>query len=132
MALRAITLGCSHPSVNRAAIREIALRNNLTRASVTELKAAERLTELIPCVEMVKFGKHGSNAITAAVKISSAYAGRRHVCIPQQHPFFSFDDWFIGTTAFTRLIPEGAANSILVFEYSDIDSFPSIQIRLQP
>ena len=68
MALRAVTLGYSHPSVNQAAIREIALGNNLTRASVTELKAAELLTELIPSVEMVKFGKNGSNATTAAVQ----------------------------------------------------------------
>ena len=122
MALRAVTLGYSHPSVNQAAIREIALGNNLTRASVTELKAAELLTELIPSVEMVKFGKNGSNATTAAVKIARAYTGRRYVCIPKQHPFFSFDDWFIGTTALTRGIPEGAANSTLVFEYGDIDS----------
>jgi glutamate-1-semialdehyde 2,1-aminomutase len=122
MALRAVTLGYSHPSVNQAAIREIALGNNLTRASVTELKAAELLAELIPSVEMVKFGKNGSNATTAAVKIARAYTGRRYVCIPKQHPFFSFDDWFIGTTALTRGIPEGAANSTLVFEYGDIGS----------
>lgn len=41
MALRAVTLGYSYPSVNDAAIREITLGNNLTRASLTELKAAE-------------------------------------------------------------------------------------------
>jgi glutamate-1-semialdehyde 2,1-aminomutase len=71
---------------------------------------------------MVKFGKNGSNATTAAVKIARAFTGRRYVCIPKQHPFFSFDDWFIGTTAVIRGIPEGAASSTLVFEYGDIDS----------
>jgi glutamate-1-semialdehyde 2,1-aminomutase len=126
MALRAVTLGYSYPSVNEAAIREILLGNNLTRASVTELKAAELLTELIPSVEMVKFGKNGSNATTAAVKIARAYTGRRFVCIPRQHPFFSFDDWFIGTTALTRGIPEGATGSTLVFEYGDIDSLKGL------
>jgi glutamate-1-semialdehyde 2,1-aminomutase len=122
MALRAVTLGYSHPSVNEAAMHEISIGNNLTRASVTELKAAELLTELIPSVDMVKFGKNGSNATTAAVKIARAYTGRRYVCIPKQHPFFSFDDWFIGTTALTRGIPEGAASSTLVFEYGVIAS----------
>lgn len=126
MALRAVTLGYSHPSVNEAAIREISMGNNLTRASVTELKAAELLTELIPSVEMVKFGKNGSNATTAAVKIARAYTGRRFVCIPKQHPFFSFDDWFIGTTALTRGIPDGGAGSTLVFEYGDITSLEAL------
>lgn len=126
MALRAVTLGYSHPSVNEAAIREITMGNNLTRASVTELKAAELITELIPSVEMVKFGKNGSNATTAAVKIARAYTGRRFVCIPKQHPFFSFDDWFIGTTALTRGIPEGAASSTLVFEYGNITSLEEL------
>lgn len=119
MALRAVTLGYAYPSVNEAAIREIKLGNNLTRASLTELKAAELITDLIPSVEMVKFGKNGSNATTAAVKIARAYTGRRYVCIPRQHPFFSFDDWFIGTTPLTRGIPDGAACSTLIFDYGD-------------
>ena len=126
MALRAVTLGYSYPSVNEAAIREIMLGNNLTRASLTELKAAELITELFPSVEMVKFGKNGSNATTAAVKIARAYTGRHYVCIPKQHPFFSFDDWFIGTTALTRGIPEGGARSTLTFDYGDISSLEKL------
>lgn len=122
MALRAVTLGYSHPSVNEAAIREISMGNNLTRASVTELKAAELLTELIPSVDMVKFAKNGSNATTAAVKIARAYTGRRFVCVPKQQPFFSFDDWFIGTTELSRGIPLEVVGSTLVFEYGDITS----------
>lgn len=122
MALRAVTLGYAYPSVNEAAIREIALGNNLTRASLTELRAAELITELIPSIDMVKFGKNGSNATTAALKIARAYTGRRYVCIPKQHPFFSFDDWFIGTTPLTRGIPVENASSTLIFDYGDIAS----------
>jgi glutamate-1-semialdehyde 2,1-aminomutase len=126
MALRAVTLGYSYPSVNEAAIREIKLGNNLTRASLTELKAAELITELIPSVEMVKFCKNGSNATTAAVKIARAYTGRRYVCIPKKQPFFSFDDWFIGTTDLTRGIPNGSAEFTLIFEYGDIASLEKL------
>jgi len=122
MALRSVTLGYAQPEVNAAAMREIERGNNLTRASLTELRAAELLIELIPSVDMVKFAKNGSNATTAAVKIARAYTGRRYVCIPRQHPFFSFDDWFIGTTPLQRGIPGGHAASTLVFDYNDIDS----------
>ncbi|KAB2928667.1 MAG: glutamate-1-semialdehyde 2,1-aminomutase [Dechloromonas sp.] len=122
MALRAVTLGYANPEVNAAAFAAIEKGNNLTRASTVELAAAELLVDLIPSVEMVKFAKNGSNATTAAVKIARAYTGRRYVCIPRQHPFFSFDDWFIGTTAITRGIPDGHAAATLVFDYGDIVS----------
>lgn len=126
MALRAITLGYAHPEVNAAAVREIERGNNLTRASVTELKAAELLIDLIPGVDMVKFAKNGSNATTAAAKIARAYTGRRYICVPRQHPFFSFDDWFIGTTALQRGIPEAHVSSTLVFEYNNLASLEKL------
>ena len=102
MALRAVTLGYANPRVNAAAFRQIENGNNLTRASVIELEAAELLTEIIPGAEMVKFAKNGSNATTAAAKIARAYTGKRFICVPRQQPFFSFDDWFIGTTPILR------------------------------
>lgn len=122
MALRAITLGYADERVNAAAIREIERGNNLTRASITELEAAELLIDLIPSVEMVKFAKNGSNATTAAAKIARAYTGRRYICVPRQHPFFSFDDWFIGTTPLQRGIPSDHVVTTLLFDYNDISS----------
>lgn len=122
MALRAVTLGYAHPEVNAAAVRAIENGNNLTRASLVELGAAETIVDLIPSAEMVKFAKNGSNVTTAAAKIARAHTGRRYICIPRQHPFFSFDDWFIGSTPITRGIPEGHATNTLVFEYGDISS----------
>jgi glutamate-1-semialdehyde 2,1-aminomutase len=122
MALRAVTLGYSNSRVNDAAIKHIDLGNNLTRASLIELEAAERLVDLIPSVDMVKFAKNGSNATTAAVKIARSFTGRPVVCVPRQQPFFSFDDWFIGTTALTRGIPDGVAAQTLLFDYNDISS----------
>jgi len=119
MALRAVTLGYANSRVNAAAFREIEKGNNLTRASLTELEAAEKLVEIVPGAEMVKFAKNGSNVTTAAVKIARAYTGRRYVCVPRQHPFFSFDDWFIGTTPITRGIPSTHHSSTLLFDYGD-------------
>lgn len=126
MALRAVTLGYADPRVNAAAIREIGLGNNLTRASLTELHAAELLVDLIPSVDMVKFAKNGSNATTAAAKIARAYTGRRYICVPRQQPFFSFDDWFIGTTSIQRGIPKEFVQSTLVFDYGDIHSLKAL------
>lgn len=122
MALRAVTLGYAYSSVNTAAMREIEKGNNLTRPSITELHAAELLIDIIPSAEMVKFCKNGSNATTAAVKIARAYTEKRYICIPRQHPFFSFDDWFIGTTPIKRGIPNEHVSLTLSFDYGDIKS----------
>ena len=122
MGLRAVTLGYAHPEVNAAALREIENGNNLTRASMIELRAAEVITDLIPSADMVKFAKNGSNVTTAAAKIARAYTGRRYICIPRQHPFFSFDDWSIGTTPIKRGIPESHVSNTLVFDYGDLAS----------
>lgn len=126
MALRSVTLGYADPRVNDAAAIEMDNGVNLTRASMTELRAAETLIDLVPSVEMVKFGKNGSNVTTAAVKIARAYTGRRYVCVPRQQPFFSFDDWFIGTTALKRGISAEQTASTLLFDYNDIDSLHAL------
>lgn len=122
MALRSVTLGYAHPHVNTAAVEEIKKGVSLTRASMTELRAAERLCEVITSVEMVKFAKNGSNATTAAIKIARAYTGRRFVCVPRQQPFFSFDDWFIGSTVIKRGTLTEHNTNTLFFDYNDIDS----------
>ncbi len=122
MALRAVTLGYADDRVNGAAARAMDLGVNLTRASRIELEAAETLIDLIPSVEMVKFAKNGSNVTTAAVKIARAFTGRPLVCIPRQQPFFSFDDWFIGTTQLKRGIPDEHVTHTLLFDYGDITS----------
>jgi glutamate-1-semialdehyde 2,1-aminomutase len=126
MALRAVTLGYAYPSVAQAASREIIKGNNLSRASTTELEAAELIVDLIPGADMVKFAKNGSNVTTAAAKVARAYTGRPYICVPRQHPFFSFDDWFIGSTMLTRGIPEQHASTTLVFDYGDILSLQAL------
>ncbi len=122
MALRAVTLGYADARVNAAAAAEMEKGVNLTRATLTELQAAETLIDLVPSVDMVKFGKNGSNVTTAALKIARAYTGKRYVCVPRQQPFFSFDDWFIGTTAIKRGIPTEQSAATLVFDYGDTAS----------
>ena len=122
MGLRAVTLGYADERINRAAMRGMELGVNLTRASVLELEAAERIVDLIPGADMVKFAKNGSNATTAAAKVARASTGRRYICVPRQHPFFSFDDWFIGATALKRGIPDVHHATTLVFDYGDLAS----------
>lgn len=122
MALRAITLGYSNKEVDKAAFKQIQYGNNLTRPSSIELEAAELICDLIPWMEMVKFAKNGSTVTTAAIKLSRAYTGKKIVARCLQHPFFSFDDWFIGDTPMDSGIVEEEKKNTVNFNYNDIAS----------
>ncbi|MCS7096831.1 MAG: glutamate-1-semialdehyde 2,1-aminomutase [Nitrososphaerota archaeon] len=120
MALRAVILGYAHPEVNKRVMQAIEYGNNLTRPSLIELEAAEMFVDLIDSAEMVKFAKNGSNVTTAAVKLARAYTGRDYVARCADHPFFSFDDWFIGSTVVDKGVPKAIKEFTLTFKYGDI------------
>ncbi|MHB8258763.1 MAG: glutamate-1-semialdehyde 2,1-aminomutase [Bacteroidia bacterium] len=129
MGLRSVTLGYDYDEVSDAAIAEIHKGNNLTRASVTELKAAELMISLFPWADMVKFGKSGSTVTTAAIKLARAYTGKKYVAICAEHPFFTYDDWFIGTTPMDKGIPAENKASSLRFNYNNIASLEKLFVE---
>lgn len=120
--LRSVTLGHAYPAVLEAACRQMALGANFVRPSPIEVQCAERLAELVPVAEMVKFAKNGSDATTAAVKLARAYTGRDLVAICGDQPFLSTDDWFIGHSAMNAGIPEAVRRLTVAFHYNDLDS----------
>jgi glutamate-1-semialdehyde 2,1-aminomutase len=122
MGLRAVTLGHAFPSVVEAASRELENGLNFTRPSSLELECAEQFLSMIPNAEMVKFSKNGSDATTSAVRLSRAHTGRDIVAICAEHPFFSIDDWFIGTTEMNSGVPEAIRKLTVKFHYNNIDS----------
>lgn len=121
MGLRAVVLGHADQAVNQAVVRAIGHGLNFTRPSAFEVEAAEDvLGFLAPDGDyMVKFGKNGSDTTSAAVRLARAVTGRDKVAIADQ-PFFSVDDWFIGTTAMSNGIPEAVSGLSLSFAYNDL------------
>lgn len=126
MALRAVNLGYAEDEIDDAALLEIKNGNNLTRPSMIELEAAELLIDMIDSVDMVKFTKNGSTAVSAAVKLARAYTGREIVARCADQPFFSYDDWFIGSTPVTRGIPKETIDKTKTFRYNDIASLEAL------
>jgi glutamate-1-semialdehyde 2,1-aminomutase len=126
MGLRSVNIGYGNKEIADACYQEILKGNNLTRASLTELKAVELLVNIIPSIDMVKFAKHGSVVTSAAIKLARAYTGKKYVAIPSEQPFFSYDDWFIGSTVMQRGIPEEMRGLTLKFNYNNIDSLQQL------
>jgi len=122
MALRAVTVGYDYERISNAAIAQIHNGNNLTRASRIEIEAARDLCELVPWIDMIKFAKNGSTVTSAAIKLARAYTGKKYVARCAQHPFFSYDDWFIGDTVMDSGIPEEYKSLTLNFNFNDLAS----------
>jgi glutamate-1-semialdehyde 2,1-aminomutase len=122
MGLRSVTLGHGYEPVVSAVSRAIADGVSFSRPSVLELEAAERFLEQVPGADMVKFAKNGSDATTAAVKLARAATGRTMVAMCTSQPFFSTDDWFIGTTAMRAGVPDEQRRCTVGFTYNDLDS----------
>lgn len=116
LGLLPLVLGYCDPDVD-AAIRG-QLDKGITFSLATELEAelAERLVALIPCAEMVRFGKNGSDATSAAVRLARAYTGRDKVALCGYH---GWHDWYIGTTARFLGVPQAVRDLSTSFPYND-------------
>jgi glutamate-1-semialdehyde 2,1-aminomutase len=120
MGLRSVTLGHAYPAVVEAVAASLASGTNFTRPSTLELECAEQLLRIVPGAEMVKFTKDGSTACTAAVKLARRATGRDKVAVCADHPFFSYDDWFISTTTMDGGIPPIERSRTTPFPYNDL------------
>lgn len=130
MGLRAVTLGHAYPKVVEAAYRAMLKGNNFVRPAPLEVECAEELLgTLFPNGSedhMVKFAKDGSTVVTAAVKLARAHTGRNLVAVCADHPFFSYNDWFIGTTEMDAGIPPVAVSLTVRFRYNDLESLQKL------
>jgi glutamate-1-semialdehyde 2,1-aminomutase len=122
MGLRAVTLGHAFEPIVEAAYKQMRLGSNFTRPTKIEVDLAEAMLEVIDGADMVKFAKNGSDATTAAVKLSRAYTGRNLIAVCGDQPFFSIDDWYIGSTEMNAGIPHPVAEMTLKFRYNDLES----------
>jgi glutamate-1-semialdehyde aminotransferase len=120
--LASISLGHAYEPVVERVTQELLKGNNFSRPSVIEGEVAERFLANIKGHDMIKFAKNGSVVTTAAVKIARAFTGRKLVARPIDHPFYSYDDWFIGSTDVKSGIPQDIAALTVIYRSDDMQS----------
>jgi glutamate-1-semialdehyde-2,1-aminomutase len=123
MALGPIILGHNYPAVTEAVIRQMRDGTTFSLPHPLEVEVAEMLTEVIPCAEMVRFGKNGSDATSGAVRVARAYTGRDIIACCGYH---GWQDWYIGTTTRNKGVPKAVQGLTVPFEYNNIESLERI------
>ena len=122
MGNRSVGLGHAYPDVVNAARMELEKGSNFSRPSPIEVECAQTFLGLVGGADMVKFCKDGSDATSAAVRLARAWTGRDLIARCADHPFFSTDDWFMGTTPVCAGIPDQIKALTLAFPYGDLDA----------
>ena len=122
-ALCAVTLGYADPDVNAAAQGQIAEGGIFSLSHRLEAEVAERICDMVPCAEAVRFGKNGSDATAGAVRVARAYTGRDHILMCGYH---GWQDWSIGTTARSKGVPQAVRDLTHTFPYDDLPALEAL------
>jgi len=126
MGLRSVGIGYAEDAIDQKVIKAIKNGNNLTLPTFLELKAAKTIVNHFENIDMVKFARHSSTAVTSAIKIARSYNRKSYILRCADHPFFSLDDWFIGSTKMDRGVPESIKKFTINFKYSDTEYLKKI------
>lgn len=119
-------LGYAHPEVNAAVAEQLSKGHSFSLSHTLEVQLAERLTRIIPCAEMVRFGKNGSDVTSGAIRASRALTGRERIACCGYH---GWQDWYIGSTARNAGVPGAVRNLTHSFRYNDLTSLEGVLQR---
>ncbi|WP_296804213.1 aminotransferase class III-fold pyridoxal phosphate-dependent enzyme [uncultured Methanobrevibacter sp.] len=122
-ALGPITIGYNVKEINDAVKAQLDKGISFSLQAEVEVDLAEKIIEIIPCAEMVRFVKNGGDATTAAIRLARAYTGRDLVALSGYH---GMHDWSIGSTENNKGIPKDISNLTKTFEYNNIKSLEEL------
>ncbi|MBO9489048.1 aminotransferase class III-fold pyridoxal phosphate-dependent enzyme [Endozoicomonas sp. G2_1] len=121
--LLSVSLGYCDPDVDNAVCNQIKNGVTFSLPHTLEVEVSELLVQHIPCAEMVRFGKNGSDATSAAIRLARAYTNKEHVAVCGYH---GWQDWYIGSTTRSLGVPEAVKALTHSFQYNDLSSLQQI------
>ncbi len=110
-------LGYRDPDVDLAIRRQLTRGISFSLPTMLETELAERLVKHIPCAEMVRFGKNGTDATSAAVRLARAATKRDRLMLLGYH---GWQDWYIGATTRNLGVPAAVSALSHLAPYGDL------------
>ena len=114
----AVSIGYNNEAINDAVKKQLERGVSFSPTKI-ECEVAELLIDMVPCAEMVRFGKNGSDVTSAAIRLARGYTGNQRVAVCGYH---GWHDWYIGTTTRDLGVPETVSKLTHTFKYNDIES----------
>ena len=130
-------LGYSHHKVDQEVIRAALDGNMSTFNCPEEVQLAEKLVQIHPWADMVRFARSGGEANTIAIRLARASTGRDAVAICGYH---GWHDWYLSTNLNDTDslnehllpgleptgVPKGLKGTVIPFRYNQIDQLEEI------
>ena len=131
------TLGYGHPEVDEAVLKTVKDGNMSTFNCPEEVYLAEKLIELHPWADMVRFARAGGEINSIAVRIARASTGKDKIAICGYH---GWHDWYLSTNLNSDKnldghllpglkpngVPRGLTGTTLPFNYNDIEQLEQL------
>ncbi len=131
------TLGYGNDEVDKAVKENIEKGNMSTFNCPEEVELAEKLIEINPWADMVRFARSGGEANAIAIRIARACSGKDKVAICGYH---GWHDWYLATNIKSsdgldehllpglesNGVPKNLAGSVIPFHYNNIDELEEI------
>lgn len=128
-ALASVNLGYADPEINAAVAAQLDRGTTISLTHPLEAEVAQLLVDLVPSAEMVRFGKNGSDATTAAIRIARGFTGRDHVIVCGYH---GWQDWYIGVMPTRNLgVPDIYSSLIHSVPFNDLDAIEA-ELKANP
>ena len=118
-----VVLGYRDPDVDGAVRAQLEKGITFSLPSPLETELAERLVEVIPCAEMVRFGKNGTDATSAAIRLARAFTGRDRVVALGYH---GWQDWYIGATTRNKGVPGRVSALTHKLPFNDLEAVKEV------
>lgn len=119
LGLGPIVLGHCNPEVDEAVKAQMSRGMSFSLPHPIEVELAEKLCELVPCAEMVRYGKNGSDVTSAAVRVARGFTKRDRIVCCGYH---GWQDWYIGTTSRRLGVPDAVRELTSIFPYNDLEA----------
>jgi glutamate-1-semialdehyde 2,1-aminomutase len=125
-ALMPNVLGYRDPDVDLAIRRQLTRGISFSLPTELETQLAERLVAHIPCAEMVRFGKNGTDATSAAIRLARAATRRDRVMVCG---YRGWQDWYIGTTSRNLGVPAAVSALSHAVPYGDLAAVEKLLVK---
>lgn len=121
--LASVTLGYRNRGVNDAVRKQLKYGSIFSLPGKLEYEVAEKIVHLVPSAEQVRFGKNGSDATSASIRLARAFTGRQIVAVCGYH---GWQDWYIGSTSRNKGVPDSVSDLTKPFTFNNLESVREI------
>jgi len=130
-------LGYGHPEIDEAVMKTVKDGNMSTLNCPEEVYLAEKLIEINPWADMVRFSRSGGEVNSIAIRIARASSGKDKIAICGYH---GWHDWYLSANLSNDKsldghllpglspygVPRSLVDTVLPFEYNNIEQLESL------